>query len=570
MRMLIDSPIYQLEKADSNPNLETSVNTTANSNTNNLKLTKTTVGLLFFFGLLKFTLHVFFLPRYGLHADELYYIHLGKDFQWGFPDISPLVTWVAGLSAKLFGDSVAAWRIIPTLFSSFTVVLTGLIAHYLGAKRLGIIVACLAIIWSPSFLATSYLLQPVVFDEFLWTFFAFVLLRYFQTQKPTYLLLSGAVLGIGMLNKYTIFMYLVTLGLASLIVFKGRLKVGFPALIGAAILFLVMMMPNILWQAQHGFPVFNFLGLVGQQAFVLNIPDYLFQLVFFHGAGVSVWMAGFLYLFLSKKGGRYLLIWPISTLLLVVALALLKGKLYYGLGMFPFLFAAGGYCWEIMLTRLSRVKKTIFLLMISLFGILSLPLVIPILSMGNCKTYIRQMVALTSFSRPMTWEDGSQGSIPQFFADMSGWEIAANKVGLAVNEIENQPAKYILTDDYAIAGALKRYVKINNLQIISASNSFILESPPELVGTSLIYLSKEPISKVEKMAQGVSFIEALDVENSHLKGINIYVLTRVNENFNQVYQLKRNQFYPYAAGKSQSPYKPNLGFWFSVNNWFTD
>jgi hypothetical protein len=153
---------------------------------------------------------------------------------------------------------------------------------------------------------------------------------------------------------------------------------------------------------------------------------------------------------------------------------------------------------------------------------------------------------------------------------MSGWEIAANKVGLAVNEIENQPAKYILTDDYAIAGALKRYVKINNLQIISASNSFILESPPELVGTSLIYLSKEPISKVEKMAQEVSFIEALDVENSHLKGVNIYVLTRVNENFNEVYQLKRNQFYPYAAGKSTSLYKPNLGFWFTVNNWFTD
>lgn len=498
--------------------------------------------LIGFFGLLKFAIHLTGIANYGLHADELYYISLSEHFAWGFLDISPFVTWMAKIASALFGSSVIAWRIIPCIFAAATVMLTGLMAHYLGAKKLGITIACSAIICSPAFLATSYLLQPVVFDEFFWALLAFSILRFQQTQQSAYLYLTALTMGLGMLNKYTIVLYLAAIVFGWIIISYKSLSVQFRQLIGPLFLFILLIAPNVIWQWAYGFPIFGYLKLVGTHAFSIDVADYLFQLFFFHGAGVSVWTAGFLFLIMKKDGNKFNFIWPIALVLIVILLAFLKGKLYYGLGMFPVLFAAGGCCWE-MIFKSRNLPKFIFVATIYLFGLLCLPLVIPVLPVYICREYIKKMIDYTAFTRPMVWEDGTSGTIPQFFADMSGWQSLSGDINAISVENGSGKPTAILTDSYAIAGALKYYAKVSTPQVISPNNSFMLQSPVRLPSGTMLYLSKDNKAQVDKLAQHVLLYKQLNLENSHLKGVNIYILSGANEAFRTKYKNERKEFF---------------------------
>ncbi|MFC4211267.1 ArnT family glycosyltransferase [Pedobacter lithocola] len=499
--------------------------------------------LIFAFGFLKLLIHLIALNAYGLHADELYYIELSKDFAWGFLDISPFVTWIGKLSSILFGSSVISWRIFPCLFSAFTVILTGYIAKNLGGGKLAVVIACSAIICSPSFLATSYLLQPVVFDEFFWTLLAFAIIAFQKTKKESFLYLASAALAFGMLNKYTILIYAVSLGCAALLLNPSSFQAAFKRFLKPALLFLLILAPNIIWQWLHSFPIFHYSTIVGKGSFSFEPGDYLFQLFFFHGASVAVWSAGFVFLLFYQKKRDPLLIWPISFLFVILILAVLKGKLYYGLGIFPLFFAAGGYCWAILIDKLKLTRQIAFVATLYVFAIISLPVVIPVLSISKCKKYLSDVVSITGFSRPLIWEDGTQGTIPQFFADMCGWELLAKKVNLAADH-EHNLGSIVLTDNYAIAGGLKYYGGKEMPKVISVHNSFLLNSPEELKSESIIYLSKEQPNKVQNLAKNVKLLEILKIENSHLNGIHIYKFSGLTQEMKQKYIQDRYSFYP--------------------------
>ncbi|KLT64304.1 glycosyltransferase family 39 protein [Pedobacter sp. BMA] len=502
--------------------------------------------LILFFGLLKLFIHSIGLSEYGFHADELYYIGLGKHFEWGYPDISPFVVWVARLSEFCFGSSTIGFRILPCLISALTVMLTGYITRYLGGGKLAIVIACSAMICSPAYLATSYLLQPAVFDVFFWTLLTFSIVAYEKTKLQKYLYLAGVALGLGVLNKYSILLYFGLLTFTFLIISFKQFGRMFPKLIRPSLLFILLITPNLIWQLIHGFPAFHYVYSVGSSMLSFDIPDYLFQLFFFHGAGVAVWSAGFLLLMFNKRTEERQRIWCMAFLLLIFILALLKGKLYYGLGIFPIFFAAGGQCWEILLNRLKIPSRIVFVGMLYLFALLSLPVVIPVLPVTVCKIYIRHMVRYTSFSRPLRYEDGRAGDIPQFFADMTGWKQFAGEVLKISNSFPYPKGGLsILTEDYAIAGALKYYGNAAMPPVISAHNSFLLYSPENLRAETVLYLSRIGLEKVKDFGNQVVCIDRMKTENSHLDGLYIYRITSPNLTFRNKYLGDIQKFYPH-------------------------
>lgn len=493
--------------------------------------------LIGFFGLLKFILHLSFLSGYGFHADELYYISLAKNLSWGYLDISPWVTWMAKLSSYL-GHNEFAFRLLPTLFSVATVVFTGIITSDLGGKKLAVIISCSAIICSPAFLATSYLMQPVAFDMFFWTCLTFNVIRFLHTERKRYLYLLFVTIAFGILNKYTILLYAATLFLSLFFLYPTKTNLVLKSSSGPFLVVILLLSPHLYWQITHHWPAFNYVKMVGGKNWNLNIWDYLYQLSLFHGAGVAVWTAGFIFLIKNRKQ-RQLGIWPLSFVVVIVILAFFKGKLYYGLGLFPVMFAAGGCCWELAFEKKLQLSKYAFVISLYFFGLLSLPLVLPVLSMEKCRRYIAGMVSITSFSRPLVWEDGYSRPIPQFFADMCGWETLAKRVALIKNQNHFKPV--IFTNSYAIAGALD-YYNTRQAEVISAQNSYILYSPLVLPSTPIIYLSADDMTVVSKLSQKVVKVETLRLENSHLDGINIYILNGANSQFQRNYQKQRQEF----------------------------
>lgn len=70
--------------------------------------------------IVKFALHMYIAPGYGIFFDELYTIALSRHLAFGYVDLPPLVPALVALSRSLWGESLFAMHIVPALAGSFT------------------------------------------------------------------------------------------------------------------------------------------------------------------------------------------------------------------------------------------------------------------------------------------------------------------------------------------------------------------------------------------------------------------------------------------------------------------
>src|ERR1700748_2744300 len=149
------------------------------------------VNFVLLFVLFRIILNIFALPHYGFQRDEMLHLALGDHLDWGFKEVPPFIALIANISTTLFGNSVAAARIFTTLCSGLLILLTGLLTIEFGGRRFAVTVACLTLTFSPAFLASGYLLQPVVFDQLWWLLSGYLLIKYINTKQNKYLYFLG-------------------------------------------------------------------------------------------------------------------------------------------------------------------------------------------------------------------------------------------------------------------------------------------------------------------------------------------------------------------------------------------
>src|SRR5476651_977125 len=141
------------------------------------------LSFILLFVLLKVILNFLALSHFGFQLDEMLHLALGDHLAWGFKEVPPFIAFIAHLSTVLFGTSIAAARVFTTLCAGLIILFTGLLVVEFGGRRFAITLACLTLIFSPAFLASDYLLQPVVFDQLWWLMSAYFLVRYFNTNE---------------------------------------------------------------------------------------------------------------------------------------------------------------------------------------------------------------------------------------------------------------------------------------------------------------------------------------------------------------------------------------------------
>ncbi|MCP6756504.1 hypothetical protein NL533_33255, partial [Klebsiella pneumoniae] len=83
--------------------------------------------------------------RYGYFVDELYYIACSKHLAWGYVDQPPLIAVITWLERMTLGESLPALHFLPAVAAGLRVLLTGLIARELGARRFGMVLACVCV-----------------------------------------------------------------------------------------------------------------------------------------------------------------------------------------------------------------------------------------------------------------------------------------------------------------------------------------------------------------------------------------------------------------------------------------
>lgn len=430
-------------------------------------MTKKTLILIGFI-VAKFLLQYFlFNPQYDLHRDEYLHLDQADHLAWGFQSVPPLTSWISFL-IKLLGNGIFWVKFFPALFGALTIVVVWKTISALNGNLFALVLGATCILFS-ALVRINFLLQPNSFDVLCWTSFYFVLIKYIKSENVQWLFVAGLVFAIGFLNKYNIVFLII--GIFPAVLLTDLRKVFTKKECYLAITFsLLIVLPNLIWQYNNGFPVFAHLKeLADTQLVNVNRIDFLKeQLLYFMGA-LPVIAASLYALLFYKPFTKYRLFFGAFILTLAVFLYF-KAKGYYAIGLYPIYISFGAvFLGDILSVGWRKYLRSIVIALPVLLYIFLFKLVFSIHApdyyVNNNNKY-RELGMLR-------WEDGKDHLLPQDFADMLGWKELATKVEAAYNSLPNKEQTIIVCDNYGQAGAINYYTKNKNIKAVSFNADYI-------------------------------------------------------------------------------------------------
>ncbi len=315
------------------------------------------ISLLVILALVKLLLHTLTNNQYGFHRDELATIDDARYLAWGYVAYPPVTPFIARIALELFGPSLNGLRFFAALSQSIAMVLAGLIARELGGKRQAQLLAAAATAIATISLAMSTLFQYVAFDYLWWVLIAYWVIRLLKSNDPRWWLGIGAVIGLGMMTKYTMAFYVVGI-IVGVLITRERRYLKSPWLWAGVALSLLVFLPNLIWQAQHNFISLQFLvSIHARDVRVGRAADFLLDQVRLSANPFTIplWIAGLYYYFVPPIGRGYRMIgW--MAVVPVILFGLAQGRGYYTGPVFPMLLAGGAVVWEQWVSKLSLVR----------------------------------------------------------------------------------------------------------------------------------------------------------------------------------------------------------------------
>jgi 4-amino-4-deoxy-L-arabinose transferase-like glycosyltransferase len=414
-----------------------------------------------------------FAHGYGFHRDELYFMEAGHHPAWGYDDQPPLTPLIARGATALFGATPTGLRVPSALALAVCVLLTGLTARELGAGRRGQVVAAISLAAGGA-LVFGHLVSTATYDFLAWTALVYLAVRIIGRDEPRLWPVFGLVLGIALLNKWLPVTLIAGLGIGLLA--DRRLSVIRNRwVLAAAAIALLLWLPNLIWQADHGWPQRELARQIADEdpagARIKFVP---FQILIMSPFLAFVWIKGLLWLLRSAEGRRFR--WLGFSYLALVVLCLLSGaKEYYIVGLYPGLLAAGGRSLEPAFER-PRVRfgfGALVAVSAAVGAVLALPIV-PASSVADTPIPSINNEAIEQ----MGW--------PQF----ADW-VAKNYRRLPPGQ---RARAVIFTGNYGEAGALIHYGPSRGLpRAYSGHNSFTsFGRPPDGAGPVLVVGYGEP------------------------------------------------------------------------------
>ena len=449
-----------------------------------------TLVLLIALAAAKFFIHftVNLAGAYGYFRDEFYYIACSEHLAFGYVDQPPLSTLLLKISRLIFGDSLVAIRLFPALAGALTVFLTGMVVKELGGGRFARLFAGLCVILAPLHLGINSFYSMNSFDILVWTVTAYILVRWVNHQDPKMWLWLGVILGLGLQNKISVLWLGFGLAIGFCLTENRRLFLTRGPWLAAGIAFLVFL-PHIVWQVQNAWPTLEFMtGARGGKILEITPLGYLgSQVMGMNPLLFPVWLAGLAWYLFSSSGHRFRHLGVIYVS--VFALLVFSGgaKPSYLAPAYPMLFASGALLLErVSVTRFVKLVRGFIVAVVLAGGIAIAPMGLPVLPV---EMFIGYAAALGA--GPSTEETHKLGALPQFFADMHGWDEIVDAVADVYESVksEGQGTWAVFTGNYGIAGAIDFLGRKYALPpAISGHNNYWLWGPGDPPPENLIII----------------------------------------------------------------------------------
>jgi hypothetical protein len=453
------------------------------------------LGALLAMAAVRLLLHTLTNGQYGFHRDELATLDDARHLAWGYVAYPPFAPFVARLALELLGSAPAAVRFFTALAQCAAMVVAGLMARELGGGRKAQVVAALAVAVSPMSIGEGHLFQYVSFD-FLWVVVtAYFVIRLLNSEDQRWWLGIGAAVGLGLMTRYTIAWFVAGLTVGFLVTPARRLLLSPPAqrslarrrvpgfrtawgaepalcglpvsrwLIAGAAVTLVMVLPNLIWQASHGFVSLDFLRTIHARDIRIGRTDgFLWKqlLVPAHAFTIPLWIAGLLFYFRKPEGERYRVLgWAFVAAMVFFAVA--RAREYYTAPLYPMLLAAGA----VSATQWPRWARGLNWVGLAAALGMGIALGLPVAPMGS------------------RWFEAEM-RVSENLREEIGWQELVDNVARIRDSLpaEERATAGILTGNYGEAGAINLYGPAHGLpQALSRVDSFWLrgygDAPPQ-------------------------------------------------------------------------------------------
>ena len=389
--------------------------------------------------------------RYGYYGDEFYYYACSRHLQWGYYDHPPLVAAMMWLSRHVFGSSLLATRIFPSLCGAVLVWLGADLARKMGGGRFARVLTAICVACAPVYMLFFHFFSMNAFECVLWTGLVWAGVHAIQTH-PRWWILFGVLVGVGMENKYSVAVFVIALAIGLLFTPARNALLSLYFWLGMLLAVLIFL-PNLLWLSNHGWPFLQWQSALRQRHEFLDIsvPKYLWEQVLITGGTAVVWCAGLIAL-LFDRSARNFRFAGIAAILTAAAFYVAGGRVLYPAPIFAILFAGGAVFLERALSNKKAFKVALVSVVVLIGGLLA-PCFVPILPIQRVTSY----EAALHLGLPIQIEKGRANTkMPFLFAWETGWDRLVQTTAQVYNNLppEDRAKAGILTFNYHTAGAI--------------------------------------------------------------------------------------------------------------------
>ena len=483
----------------------------------------------------------FFLQNgvYEPHRDEFLYLAEGIHPAFGYMEIPPLLSVFAWLTQHL-GNNMFWIKFWPSLFGAFNLILVGRIVILEGGRFYALFLLFCCFFFS-AYIRVHFLFQPNFLEIFFYSVIAFGLIRFIRTKGNQWLYVTGLGVGFGLLSKYSVAFYLVSLIPALLLTRQRSIFLNKHFYYAMGLAFLIFL-PNLIWQYVNHFPViYHMHELTTTQLQYVPPAEFLTDQLLMFMPCFFIWVTGLLYLFLNPKMRDYIFLgW--AYLGVVAILLWFHGKGYYALGLYPMLLGFGTLAIERWAVRVRYFLRYIIASFVILPGIYFTFIGLPLMPPAALANFYHRTHA--EGKGILRWEDQQDHRLPQDFADMLGWKEMAEKTALAFHRLDsNQQAHCIIfCDNYGLAGAVDYYG--NNLglpEAYSDNASFLYWISDSLHFQNIVLVTGDQDEMQHPFIRDFEHATVIgQVTDSFAreKGTQIILLEGANDVFRQFFQEK--------------------------------
>ncbi|MBN1185126.1 MAG: glycosyltransferase family 39 protein [Bacteroidales bacterium] len=478
---------------------------------------------------------VFVNPIYELHRDEFLYLDQAFHPAAGYISVPPFTSWIAKI-IYLLGGGIFWIRFFPAFFGALTLVFIWFMVEELGGRFYARLLASVTYIFSV-FARMHVLFQPNAFDILIWTVLFFLLIKYVKTQHFRWLVFFSVFAALGLYNKYTIVFLIAGLILGLVVSNQRRIlsKKDFYISIAFCV---VLLVPNIIWQINNHFPViYHMKALSKGQLANIDRMDFLFDQVKYGLVGL-VFTGAFagLIFFTPFKPYRFI---GYSFLVIIFLFILSRAKSYYAFGLYPVVFVLGSVYLEAVFKKRNKIFVPAIALLSIVIFLMSVRFMMPALPPSDIKAQpdIFDKMGL------LRWEDGKNHSLPQDFADMTGWKEMADKSLKTFQMIpENESANIlVLCDNYGQAGALNYYNRGRMPEAYSFNTDYIYWLPEMKRIENVIIVGKQPKQEILNMFSSCVQTGIVENEFSRERGTGVYLLMGAKPVFTETLYNKADE-----------------------------